>query len=264
MPASAPDDPVGARSEFLVRLFTFYVRWLMMRRFHALRLSRTGFPDVPAGRAVIVYTNHPSWWDPAFFYVLSATLFAGRKSFGPMDEAALDGKYALLKRLGVFAVTPTPRGAARFLHVAGTVLRDPRCVLWITAEGHFTDPRRRPVTLRPGLAHLARAFDDVVLVPLAMEYAFWNESKPEALARFGPPIASGAARSVGAWNALLESELQRCMDALAADSMCRDPALFRTLGIGRVGVGGPYDVWRAARARLRGERFDPSHEGSER
>ncbi|HEX3348848.1 MAG TPA: lysophospholipid acyltransferase family protein [Acetobacteraceae bacterium] len=258
-----PDDPITARSDWAVWCFTLYVRWMMARRFHALRISRTGLPDVPAGRAAIIYTNHPSWWDPAFFYVLSRRLFRGRRSFGPMEEAALDHKYALLKLLGVFPVDPTSRGAARFLRVAERVLSEPDRLLWITAEGHFTDARTRPVRLRPGLAHLARASDGVVLLPLAMEYPFWNESKPEALARFGAPIVSSPARSVAVWNELLEGELQRTMDTLAQESVARDPALFQTLTTGRVGIGGPYDLWRAARARWRGEVFDPSHEGPE-
>ncbi|MBV9538884.1 MAG: lysophospholipid acyltransferase family protein [Acidisphaera sp.] len=258
-----PDDPIAARSAWAVWCFTFYVEWMMRRRFHALRVSRTGLPDVPDDRPVIVYTNHPSWWDPAFFYVLSRRMFAGRHAFGPMERAALDGKYPLFKRLGVYAVDPTPRGAARFLRVAARLLAGGNRVLWITAEGDFTDGRRRPVRLRPGLAHLARAFEGVTMLPLAMEYPFWNESKPEALAHFGRPVVSSPGRSVLAWNELLESELERAMDALAAESMARDPALFRTLSLGRVGVGGPYDLWRAARARWRGERFDASHEGRE-
>ena len=51
------------------------------------------------------------------------------------------------------------------------------------------------------------------------------------------------------------------MDALAAESAARDPALFRPLLRGGAGVGGIYDAWRWARARARGQRFDPSHEG---
>jgi DNA-binding FadR family transcriptional regulator len=76
------------------------------------------------------------------------------------------------------------------------------------------------------------------------------------------------------------SDLQRCfdfrivvesgaaalaatMDRLAEDAIARDPARFATLLQGREGMGGIYDIWRKARAALRGERFDPRHHPAE-
>ena len=261
-------DPVAARSARLYRAFGWYLRWYFYRRFHAVRLSRTGLPwaalpGAVAGRPVIIYSNHPSWWDPALYILLDTLLLSGRRSFGPMDVKAL-GKYGLFERMGVFGIAlDSPRGAARFLSTSLHILSDPGNVLWITAEGEFTDPRRRPVQLRPGLAHLARRVPGAVILPLAIEYTFWNESKPEALARFGPPIESGGGGTVAEWTVRLEGELTRTMDALTAESLQRDPALFETLLRGRVGVGGVYDLWRRGRALRAGRRFDPRHEERE-
>ncbi len=215
---------------------------------------------LPAGRPVIIYTNHPSWWDPALFILLSDTVLRGRPGFGPMDAQALD-RYRLLRRMGVFGIDlDTPRGAARFLDVGRAVLRQKSSVLWITAEGAFTDSRARPVRLRPGLAHLARRVPDAVLVPMAIEYTFWNERKPEALVRFGPPFEAGAPRSLAEWQSLLEDELTRTMDALATESLARNPALFVPVLQGMGGVGGIYDLWRRARAAAVGQRAKLSHE----
>ena len=256
-------DPLQARSRFLFWAFGWYLHWYFWRRFRAVRLSRAGLARPPAGQPVIVYSNHPSWWDPAMYILLCTKCFPGRPGFGPMDARSL-GKYGVLERMGVFGIDlDTARGAARFLDTCLRVLRDPASTLWITAEGAFTDPRARPVRLRPGVAHLARRVPGAVLLPLAIEYTFWNESRPEALARFGEPIATGRDRSVAEWTAHLEAELARTMDALAAESARRDPALFQPLVRGQAGVGGIYDVWRRARAWAGGHRFDPSHEGAE-
>ena len=256
-------DPLARRSERLFWAFGYYMHWYFWRRFHAVRVSRAGMPLVPPGTPVIIYSNHPSWWDPALYILLCHKLFPGRAGFGPMDAAAL-GKYGVLEKMGVFGIElDTPRGAARFLSVSLRVLSDPGSTLWITAEGHFTDPRVRPVRLRPGLAHLARRVPGAVIVPLAVEYGFWNESRPEALARFGAPIETGRERSTGEWTTHLERELARTMDALAAESAERDPALFQALVRGGAGIGGVYDMWRRVRAWSGGRRFDASHEGSE-
>ena len=236
-----------------------YLRWYFRRNFHAVRIARDGLPEAPPGHPLIVCANHPSWWDPALFALLTRLLFPGRAGFGPMDAAAL-GKYGVLRRIGVFGIEPGRRGAARFLRTGLDLLADPATLLWITAEGAFTDPRIRPVRLRPGIAHLAHRARAVVL-PLAMEFPFWNERKPEALARFGPKLDGTGYESVAAWTAALEQALMASMDALAAGAMSRDPARFITLVRGETGIGGVYDLWRRAAAWRTGRHFDPSHGG---
>ncbi|MBV8916380.1 MAG: acyltransferase, partial [Acetobacteraceae bacterium] len=127
----------------------------------------------------------------------------------------------------------------------------------------FSDVRARPVRLRPGIAHLMRRLPDAIVLPLAMEYAFWNEGKPEALARFGAPIAAGRSRSVAEWTTLLQAELERTMDELAADSLRRDPRLFQPLMQASAGVGPIYGAYRRVRALATGQAFDVSHGGGE-
>ena len=256
-------DPVAARSGPLFWAFGWYLRWYFHRRFHAVRLSRAGPPRAQPGRPLIIYSNHPSWWDPALYILLCTKLFPGRPGYGPMDAKAL-GRYGVLERMGVFGIAlDSKRGAAHFLATSLRVLSGPGAILWVTAEGGFADPRQRPVRLRPGIAHLARRVPGAVILPLALEYIFWNESKPEALVRFGDPIETGAGtgrgRSVAEWTAHLEAELTRTMDALAAESMQRDPCLFQPVLRGAAGVGGAYDLYRRARALAGGRRFDPSH-----
>jgi 1-acyl-sn-glycerol-3-phosphate acyltransferase len=253
-------DVVAARSPALCSFFASVMRRQMRRHFHAVRVARTGRPRLPQGRAAIVYSNHPSWWDPALFIVLNTTLLGGRKGYGPMEAAQLE-RYAFMRRIGVFGVEPgTGRGAAAFLRTSRAILTDPRAVLWITAEGTFTDARLRPVRLRPGTAHLMPRVERVVAIPLALEYPFWTERLPEALCRFGEPL-EGDRGSVASWQARLEEGLAATMDALAADAVARDPGRFELVLEGRKGVGGIYDLFRRARAAARGEHFDPEHGG---
>jgi 1-acyl-sn-glycerol-3-phosphate acyltransferase len=261
-PSLSQDHPLAKRSWLLLNLFRLYVRFLVWRKFHAVRLAAGTTPPPYAGRPLVIYCNHPSWWDPAILLLVLPRLFPKRRGFGPMDAVELE-RYGLFRHMGIFAVERTPRGAAAFLRVARYGLAASDACMGITAEGAFTDSRVRPVRLRPGLAHLARRCPDAVFLPLAMEYVFWNESKPEVLLRFGPPVRAQG-DNVAAWQSALDAGLTDAMDALAGASVRRDPDAFVRVFSGTAGVGGIYDVWRRMKAAMRGEKFDPRHEAARR
>lgn len=247
-------------SPLLLSLFERYVRSYLARHFHALRLAKAQRPDPVAirGKPLIVYFNHPSWWDPLICLRLAEQFFPDRTSYAPMDAAALR-KYPFFERLGFFGVElGSARGARHFLTVSQQVLSRPDAALWIAAEGQFTDPRARPLRLRSGIGHLAARVRQAVLLPLALEYPFWEERTPEALARFGEELAaSEAGLTATDWTTVLETRLQTALDALAAEALARDPAHFDVLLDGAAGVGGIYDAWRRLKARLRGDEALP-------
>lgn len=243
------------RSAAAVRLFHLYMRRYLARHFHALRLSGR-VPALPTDRPTIVYSNHPGWWDPAVFITLAPLLFPDRHGFGPMAADQLS-RYRFMERLGIFGIAAGPEGARRFIEVSSGLLEDARTMLWITAEGAFRDPRDRPVRLGSGVARLAGRAPGTVLVPLAIEYPFWTERTPEALVRFGEPVAGGDAGD----RHRLGGRLEAAMDALSEAARSRDPTRFRTLVEGSAGIGGVYDAWRRARSALAGRRFRAEHGG---
>jgi 1-acyl-sn-glycerol-3-phosphate acyltransferase len=207
---------------------------------------------------LIIYANHPSWWDPAICIVLAKALFPGRLGFGPMDTDALD-RYRFMRRIGMFGVERGTRaGAVNFLRTGTHVLADFKRMLWITGQGHFVDPRARPVRLQPGVAHLMGRVPEAVAVPLALEYPFWSEKQPEALVAFGAPVSADG-RSADDLNAVLENALEATQDDLAARAMARDPAAFERLLNGQAGVGGFYGSWLAFRAKLGGRKHSADH-----
>lgn len=268
MAAGADGKRGSSEPTFSPRLFRFFAVWLrryFAKRFHAVRLSRAGGIPDRDGRALVFFTNHPSWWDPILYMVLADSCFPGLQGYGPMEASALE-KYGILRRLGIFPVdTGSPRAAVQFLRTAESVLQRENSSLWLTPEGAFTDVRSRPIALQGGLAHLARRLPDAVLVPVAIEYPFWDESRPEALVRFGELVQTAEHEGLDAeaWTALLASRLEQTLDALGEEAMSRDPERFRTLVGGGGGVGGVYDLWRRLVAALRGRSFRPEHGDAE-
>ncbi len=252
----------------LLSWFEFYLRRYIPKRLHAVRLSKaswSGDLSPAAAGPVIVYLNHPSWWDPLVCVMVCQKLMRGRRHFAAIDAIALQ-KYKLFERMGFFGVEQnSPRGARDFLRVGSALLSEADATIWLTAQGHFTDVRVRPVKLAPGIAHLAARLCDNesrgTLLPVALEYVYWQESKPEALVRIGEPVRLERHRELDAraWLALLEGRLQETMDALSIEAMSRDETKFDTLVQGGSGVGGIYDVWRRIKALATGRRFVAGH-----
>jgi 1-acyl-sn-glycerol-3-phosphate acyltransferase len=263
--AAEVPSPIALRSPrhlaFFDRVFTRFAR----RHLHAVRLARWGRPLLPTIGPVVVFANHPSWWDGIAVMLLWRRLLADRELYVPMDAEAL-GRYGFMRRLGVFGVEHGARGVAGFRRVAAEVLASPDRLLWVNAPGRFSDARERPVPIAPGMSRLPELAPGATFLPLALEYTFWNERAPEMLAAFGEPIAAAdlLSESREARSERMAAALAATSDRLAADSIARDPALFETLLQGREGMGGVWQVWCRAGALLRGERFDPRHDQRQR
>jgi 1-acyl-sn-glycerol-3-phosphate acyltransferase len=220
---------------------------LLSQRFHAVRLSKSQRPDPVTlrGRPLIVYLNHPSWWDPLICVQLARELFPDRRHYGPIDAGTV-GQYRSFTHMGFFAVeSGSARGARRFLNLAQDLLGRPDAALWIPTQGSSGDPRERPVRLRSGIGSLASRVRQAVLLPLALEVPFWDAQLPEALARFGEELPAGDADlRAGDWTEVLEDRLQSALEALAAESLARDPARFDVLLAGGAETHGLGQAWR--------------------
>jgi 1-acyl-sn-glycerol-3-phosphate acyltransferase len=243
------------------RWFAWYARRFLRKHFHAVRISKAGMPpSIEPGVPMVVFANHPSWWDPMVAIFVASELWPRRRHYFPIDAAMLR-KYSFFGRLGFFGVgSDDHRGASAFLRTAGELLdRDDAC-LWLTPQGSIADVRQRPLCLKPGLAHLTRRAGRAVFIPAAIEYSFWNERTPEVLLRWGQPIFSdGGRHDLSHWQDLLTGRLQSTMDALSEEAIARDPRHFHLLLGGTSGTSPIYDLIRRTRAACAGERFDASH-----
>jgi 1-acyl-sn-glycerol-3-phosphate acyltransferase len=261
--AHADPRTVPAISPLLLRWFTWYCRGYLRRHFHSLRVSRAGLPPDTAGRPLVIYTNHASWWDPLVGLIIKDTFFTDRSLFVPIDAAMLE-RYRMFAKLGFFGVEQgSRRGAVQFLRQAEVVLDSPNHLLAVTPQSRFADVRERPVRFHAGLGHLAKRVERAVFLPMASEFVFWEERLPEILVRFGEPVEvrreHASAFPHDYWTGLFQEKLEETQNALAAEAQRRQPTEFQTLLRGGAGQGGVYDLWRALKARLRGHSFNQEH-----
>ncbi len=130
--------PVELFSPARFAFFRFIFGRHAARRLRALRLAHWGAPRPGEGQGpLVIYANHPSWWDGVAFMVLSTDLLPGRRMFIPMEAEALS-RYGFMRRLGVFGIEQqSARGAVAFLRTAQAVLADPAHMLWMNAPGRL-------------------------------------------------------------------------------------------------------------------------------
>ena len=178
-----------------------------------------------------------------------------------MDSGAL-GRYRFFKHLGFFGIEPqTRRGARTFLGTTDTLLASSGNAVWLTPQARFMDVRERPLRLQAGVGALAARHPGTVFLPLAIEYAFWTEPRPEILVAFGQPFLPGdePERSAAEWTDTFTDALESVQDELAIGSCRRDVHEWIMLDRGKSGVSGIYDGWRWLQARIHGEKFERQH-----
>ena len=181
----------------------------------------------------MLYANHPGWWDPLVGLILKAKFFPSYTLFAPVEAAALR-RYKILSKIGFFGVEgQSRRGVLEYFKTARTILHDSKHLLAITPHGRFADVRERPVLFQRGLGLLAARVRRALFIPVAIEYAFWDQRRPEIFCRFGEPTEVCAERSAGLnawhWTAVFERRLEIAQDALAKEVCRRDPDQFEYL-----------------------------------
>ncbi len=265
-PASAtPSVVVPEISRGMLRIFSAYSRWFVRRRFHSVRVLNTGLPPFNLASPLVIYLNHAAWWDPLICLRLAQTYFADADSYAPIDAAALQ-RYAFFKRLGFYGVAShSARGALNFLRTTGAILSAPRNIAWLTPQGRFMDVRERPLKLQRGIGELAAQMGHATFIPLAIEYSFWTEPRPEVLISFGEAIVPQQEfpRSAREWAQDLSNALEETQDELAARSCRRDAAEWHLLDRGTSGVNAVYNTWSRVRARVTGRLYTADHYAEE-
>ncbi len=228
---TTPDFIPAATNERFSRVFAWYVRRLLRKRFNALRLA-TGGRDVFEQAAcdtapLVVAFNHVSWWDPLLGFHIARQLTPTRPTLGPMDADQLR-RFAMLRKIGVFGIDPddpASLGAMRDYVVPRLRTGD---ALWIPPQGRFEDPRT-PVRVRPGAAAVVSALAERAnVISLAIELPFWQDQRPEVSLR-AALVQAPDQQTTASWHRVIGDAMQSNADALAELVRARDPSAFEIL-----------------------------------
>jgi 1-acyl-sn-glycerol-3-phosphate acyltransferase len=247
--------------KWLVDGFCRYTRKMVAKRFDSfgVQLGALANAQIEPASPIVVYANHAGWWDPIVAMLVRQAYFSDRKLFAPIDLEALK-KYRVMASMGFYGVKlNTFEGVADFLLTTKAILETPNCSVWITPEGRFCDVRDHSQPFMPGMAHLATKLPHTIFIPMAIEYGYWDQPRPQIFVRFGDWVRGDDAQGKGQWNEALTKSLRKTQSELSAAVISRDASQFNYLIESRPNRLGWYDYGRSWVAWARGEPFDPRH-----
>ncbi len=164
---------------------------MLSHRFYALRIKNLeafnerrdkNFPS-------IIYAPHMNWWDGIVGYNLM------RRAFKVKPRMMIEemNRFPLFSFIGAFPVNKASAQAAMIsLKYIVDNLKEPDLGFWIFPQGIVKPPNFRPIEFQTGLAYIAqnvaKKHGGVNLIPLAVNYTFLREDRPECLAQVGEPV----------------------------------------------------------------------------
>ncbi|MBN1447169.1 MAG: lysophospholipid acyltransferase family protein [Bacteroidetes bacterium] len=236
------------KSALLSRLVGAYFHRKIRRSFAAVHLKGAEHvsdtrPQVP----LVLYANHPGWWDAVLPVILSNQVFR-HDAYAMMEEKQMK-QYGFFRRLGCFSVVrEDPREAVRSLRYAADLLRGTSRVLWIFPQGTLTAAERRPLRFYNGTAHLLRDLGEVTAVPVAFRYEFVEQERPEVFIACGKPwyIHAEERVDIDLTTHLLEELMEYELDVQREEIMERDLDAYATV---IQGIRSVNERWDAVRGR---------------
>ncbi|MBC8076789.1 MAG: lysophospholipid acyltransferase family protein [Chloroflexales bacterium] len=222
-------------------IYRALVRWSLWNGFERVSAAVRG--ALPQHGPLIVYLNHPGWWDGYMCFLIARKLLRQRfDGYIMMEEPQLRA-YRFFSWCGAFSIDrSSPRAAARSVAYISRVLRERReRALYIFPQGEIAPNDRRPLTIFSGLAHIVRRVGGATLLPVALRYEFRGEQRPEAFMLLGPAHRAEANCDVRALNRSVAARLTESVDTLRDLVLAEQLAGFQTLVRGRPGVNRVFD-----------------------
>ena len=163
---------------------------MLENRFYAFRYKGAeNFYLRDLSTPIILFAPHSNWWDGIVGYNICNRIF--KKEIRLMVEEL--NRFPLLRRGGAFNVNKkSPQASMEAIKYSVDVLENLNNILYIFPQGIIKPPNYRPIELQSGLTYIAekaaKKYGKVHLMPVAVNYMFLRDNRPEVLVEMGKII----------------------------------------------------------------------------
>lgn len=177
-------------SKFWLWVASMFFFNMLQNRFYAFRYKgEENYFDGDTSIPTILFAPHSNWWDGIVLYNVTHRLF--RKEIRLMVEEL--NRFPLLRHGGAYSVNKkSPQSAMKALQYSVDVMGDLRNMLCIFPQGIIRPPHYRPIEFQTGLTYIAqnavKRYGRINLIPVALDYCFFRDNRPEVVVKFGKRI----------------------------------------------------------------------------
>lgn len=163
---------------------------LLERRFCAMRYKGVeNYHNRDKNVPTIFFAPHSNWWDGIVGYTICNRIC--KKEIRLMVEEL--NRFPILRRGGAFSVNKkSPQASMESLKYSVRVLKDPNSILYLFPQGIINPPNHRPIVFQTGLSYIAqkavKEYGKINLIPIAVNYFFLRDNRPEVWVEFGENI----------------------------------------------------------------------------
>ena len=177
-------------SRFWLWVASMFFFNMLQNRFYAFRYrGEENYFEAEKDVPTILFAPHCNWWDGIVLYNTTHRIF--HKEIRLMVEEL--NRFPLLRRGGAYSVNKkSAQSAMKALQYSVDVVGDLRNMLCIFPQGIIRPPHFRPIEFQTGLAYIAenavKRYGKVNLIPMAVDYTFFRDNRPEVIVEFGKRI----------------------------------------------------------------------------
>ena len=163
---------------------------MLENRFYAFRYKGyEKFYNRDMDAPIILFAPHSNWWDGIVGYNICHRIF--KKEIRLMVEEL--NRFPLLRRGGAYNVNKkSPQASMQAIKYTVDALGDRNNIIYNFPQGIIKPPNFRPIEFQTGLTYIAekaaKRYGKVYLMPVAVNYMFLRDNRPEVLVEFGDLI----------------------------------------------------------------------------
>ena len=163
---------------------------MLENRFYAFRYKGyEKFYNRDMDAPIILFAPHSNWWDGIVGYNICHRIF--KKEIRLMVEEL--NRYPLWRRGGAYNVNKkSPQASMQAIKYTVDALGDRNNIIYNFPQGIIKPPNFRPIEFQTGLTYIAekaaKKYGKVYLMPVAVNYMFLRDNRPEVLVEFGDLI----------------------------------------------------------------------------
>ena len=221
-------------TKFWVWVASMFFFNMLQNRFYAFRYrGAENYFESDRSIPSILFAPHCNWWDGIVFYNITHRIF--HKEIRLMIEEL--NRFPLFSKGGAYSIKKkSAQSAMKALKYSVDLLSDLRNMLCIFPQGIIRPPHYRPIEFQTGLAYIAqnavKKYGRVNLIPVAFDYTFFRDNRPEVVVDFGKRIEfnkDNIPNDRKELNHLLEKALEETCDEQFKEISCGDVSKYNIL-----------------------------------